>query len=192
MPPLTHPAAADDIAWPSRTSRPEWPPSPPALPPGATAWTLLSLGSPSGEPLARWRRDLAAMTPQPPASVVEIDREALDGWLALLPLWFAAEAARHVVGWRIAVAGEERAVLAVAAAARSAGLLPTEMVLHADVATGKRVYCPSCSAVTDAAGDDRVRCGGCGRLLVIQPHCSRRRGAYLGTLVHEAKEPGDA
>ncbi|HWK79459.1 MAG TPA: dimethylamine monooxygenase subunit DmmA family protein, partial [Thermomicrobiales bacterium] len=101
----------------------------------------------------------------------------------------------HVVGWRVAAAGEEHAVLAVAEAARKAGLLPSELVLHAETWERRRVYCPICAVITiaDCAATDTVRCAGCGRLLAIQPHLSRRKAAYLGTLATDPSgEVGDA
>ncbi|MGN6032764.1 MAG: dimethylamine monooxygenase subunit DmmA family protein [Thermomicrobiales bacterium] len=135
------------------------------------------------------------MGPPPPASIVRIGRDTLDDWLEKLPEWFVEEASTRVVGWRVAVAGEEHAVLAVAEAARLAGLLPSELVLHAETWERRRVYCPICATVSVAgcAGTDAVRCAGCGRLLAVQPHLSRRKGAHLGTLAPEpSEEAGNA
>ena len=196
MPPAASPAEPDpNTALLPRTSLQAWPAQPPRLPFGAMSWTLLSLGSSTGETLRQWRDDIRRMVPMPPASIVRIAPDALDGWLADLPAWFAEEAAGHVVGWRVAATGEEHAVLAVAEAARNAGLLPSELVLHAETWERRQVYCPICAVITaaDCAATDTVRCAGCGRLLAIQPHLSRRKSAYLGTLATDLSgEVGDA
>ncbi|MGN6484056.1 MAG: dimethylamine monooxygenase subunit DmmA family protein, partial [Thermomicrobiales bacterium] len=163
-----------DDAMLARTSCPVWPVQPPRLPSDATSWTLLSLGSSSDASLRQWRDDIRHMGPPPPASIVRIGRDTLDDWLENLPEWLAEEASTRVVGWRVAVAGEEYAVLAVAEAARLAGLLPSELVLHAESHDRRRVYCPICAivSVADGAGTDAVRCAGCGRLRAILPHLS--------------------
>ncbi|MGC4107693.1 MAG: dimethylamine monooxygenase subunit DmmA family protein [Thermomicrobiales bacterium] len=166
-----------------RTSVPVWSATAPVLPPGAMAWTLFSLAPPTGDTLQRWLHDLRSM-PGAPVDVIEVTPDALAAWLDALPEWFAQEVDRRVVGWQIAATGAEHAVLALAAIARKAGLLPSELVLHAETRSRKRLYCPMCSTITDVADDNAqpLRCAGCGHALAMQPHLSRQRGAYLGTL----------
>ncbi|MGY1820779.1 dimethylamine monooxygenase subunit DmmA family protein [Geodermatophilus sp. SYSU D00079] len=103
-----------------------------------------------------------------------------------------AELARRLgalcVGARLAIAGPEADVLALAAHARRAGLLPEETTTFAVERESLRVFCVHCgttSRLATAPGAE-VDCPGCGTRLEVHEHVSGHRGSYLASAVTEA------
>ncbi|WP_424464270.1 dimethylamine monooxygenase subunit DmmA family protein [Pseudoclavibacter helvolus] len=95
-------------------------------------------------------------------------------------------------GWRFRVIGDESALGALRAQLHDAGVLDEEitLVLAEPTAAAARVpvFCGHCQAKTlgpgvgarAGAGAGTVVCSGCGRVLTVAYHHSRRQGAYLG------------
>jgi hypothetical protein len=54
----------------------------------------------------------------------------------------------------------------------------------------RRVYCIHCAASNEAVTTTVVRCGGCGRHLLVRDHYSRRLTAYMGVMA-DAEVPGE-
>ncbi|GLB65968.1 dimethylamine monooxygenase subunit DmmA family protein [Arthrobacter mangrovi] len=175
------PRTMDDAPYPPKTSMPDWPAEPGRLDPAAVSYTLFSLGEADKAVLRRWARTLedAAV----PHDAVVVDTRYLAAWIEDLPQTMVTLAAGRRVGWRIAAAGEESAVLAVAAAAREAGLLDVELTLFVTDSRRIRVYCPHCKSHTlaEARPGSVVRCSGCALDLEVHPHLSLHTGMYLGT-----------
>lgn len=158
---------------------PQWGATPPALSLEATEYTLFALDSADGTAHV-WARNLtAAGTPH---DVVEVDGSELPGWLDRCETVVGRLAATRWVGWRIAAAGDEAGVLAVAAAARAAGLNDAEVTTFAESRNRRVVYCAHCKTTLLAPTRPHmtVDCHGCGRALGVRPHVSRQTGAYLG------------
>jgi hypothetical protein len=175
------PRPMDDAPYPPRTSMPSWPSQPGDLDIAATSYTLFSLGEADNAALRQWRRMLEDAGV--PHDAVVVDAPYLADWIEDLPRTMVPLAAGRRVGWRIAAAGEEAAVLALAAAARETGLLDVELTLFVTDTRRIRVYCPHCKAHTLAAArpGSVVRCSGCALDLEVHPHLSLHTGMYLGT-----------
>lgn len=160
---------------------PQWPQQPPGIDPTGRLFGVVSFPGAAGIS-AGWISELA--------------RSRADWWAArgaanaLLPgLRKRLEA--ETVGFRLLVAGPESDVLAAAAVARAAGVIPAEMTLHATSDTTRRVYCVHCkvtSTVTAEVGEV-AECAGCGRGLMVFAHLSRHSGAYLGFLADAEELP---
>ena len=170
----------DDVAYPPRTSVPEWNSTPPSLPLTAAEYSIFRLGAPDGDTATRWSQDLTDASVA--HEIITVDGDALAAWLTTCDEDFERLAATKHVGWRVAAAGEEVGVLAVAAAARHVGLIEAEVTTF--VASRRRalVYCPHCKAISlvDGGPGERVDCHGCRRALDVRAHLSRETGAYLG------------
>jgi dimethylamine monooxygenase subunit C len=52
------------------------------------------------------------------------------------------------------------------------------------------VYCVHCRASNEGVTTNVVRCGGCGRHLLVRDHYSRRLAAYMGVMA-DAEAPGE-
>jgi hypothetical protein len=160
---------------------PNWPSQPGDVDTAATSYTLFSLGEADNAALRQWARTLEDAGV--PHDAVVVDAQYLADWIEDLPRTMVPLAAGRRVGWRIAVAGEEAAVLALAAAAREAGLLDVELTLFVTDTRRIRVYCPHCKShtLTAARPGSVVRCSGCALDLEVHPHLSLHTGMYLGT-----------
>ncbi|HEU0163861.1 MAG TPA: dimethylamine monooxygenase subunit DmmA family protein, partial [Thermomicrobiales bacterium] len=166
-----------------KTSVPDWTAGIPRLDERASSWSLLSLGAmPGGAPMIEWKDALTQHGT--PFDEVAIDPCDLAVWTANLGSWFPRFVADRVVGWRIAIAGEEFAVLAVRAAALKAGLLECEIIAHVDSRDRFLVYCPDCRthSLSSRDQDEPMRCQSCQRPLEVHRHVSRRLGSYLGSV----------
>lgn len=54
----------------------------------------------------------------------------------------------------------------------------------------RRVNCVHCRAANEDVTTSVVRCGGCGRHLLVRDHYSRRLAAYMGVMA-DAEVPGE-
>lgn len=87
-------------------------------------------------------------------------------------------------GTRVMFVGPEREVMAAVAAARAAGALPSEVIVHRTTPGAVTVFCPHCATTADTAAvpGDRLPCRSCGTVLEIRPHRSSHHGSYLGAV----------
>ncbi|MEJ8281671.1 dimethylamine monooxygenase subunit DmmA family protein [Pseudonocardia spirodelae] len=96
------------------------------------------------------------------------------------------ELARLVTGWRILVVGTEARAQEVRAAALARGARDDELVLTptdlADTARDRIVSCGHCHHRFTARADpgDALGCPGCGLVVHLAAHFSRRLAAWLG------------
>jgi hypothetical protein len=158
---------------------PQWGSTPPRLSVAATAYTLFSLDSDHGT-ARQWAQDLTAAGVH--HDLVEVDGTALPDWLWTCDALLEELAAARHVGWRIAAAGDEAGVLAVAAAAHRVGLIDPEITTFAESRRRSVVYCAHCKTtmLVGVGVGSTVDCRGCRRALDVRPHVSRRTGTYLG------------
>lgn len=92
---------------------------------------------------------------------------------------------RSYIGVRLVLAGPPADVHAAAAAAAERGMLEEEMTLLYRDDGPRVVFCGHCRAATTfQSGDTEVGCQGCGTILAITDHFSRRLGGYLGFSAH--------
>lgn len=171
----------DDTAYPAKTTRPSWPPLPEALCQEAMNYTLFSLGKTDGLALNRWKHELAEAAVS--YDVVTVPPDALLDWVKEASAAIELLASNRLVGWRIAAAGEEVAVLALCSAARQVGLIDPEMVVFVESSERIMVYCPHCKSRTidSARPGSAIFCSGCFLQLEVHPHLSHHLGMYLGT-----------
>jgi ribosomal protein S27E len=115
-----------------------------------------------------------------PAEAVSIPADQVADWVRHATSRMAEVLDGRVVGWRLAVSGEESAVMAARSAALRAHLLSAEITCHVDSREWVQVFCASCGARTLGASAARVVvCSGCGRALVAHAHSSISAGLYL-------------
>nr|WP_275943722.1 dimethylamine monooxygenase subunit DmmA family protein [Gluconacetobacter tumulisoli] len=84
------------------------------------------------------------------------------------------------VGLRLYAAGDDTFLSAVALTGDAAGMTGEEMYLAPPVQGGRRVICIHCSTMHDDVADEGLSCAGCGAVLSVRSHYSRRIGAYMG------------
>ncbi|MFF1251939.1 dimethylamine monooxygenase subunit DmmA family protein [Pseudarthrobacter sp. NPDC058329] len=90
------------------------------------------------------------------------------------------------VGVRLVLAGPSADIHAAAAAAAGCGLVDEEIATHPDTSGPHGVFCGHCHATlrTLQQPGSEVACHGCGTILVISSHFSRRHAGYLGYAAH--------
>ncbi|MEX1081555.1 MAG: dimethylamine monooxygenase subunit DmmA family protein [Halofilum sp. (in: g-proteobacteria)] len=95
------------------------------------------------------------------------------------------------IGTHLYVRGDESFLWHVRAAAYQQGLMDDEISLFR---TGDRrnVYCVHCSHMQDVGPGDETTCGGCGVVLTIRTHFSKRLGAYQGVCLDPDDPYGEA
>jgi hypothetical protein len=130
------------------------------------SYALISLGEQARELVAGW-----AGTAQWHRHADRLDEALLAD--------FRAELAAAVVGWRLLLCGPEADLQVLQAEAVLAGAIPSEIQVRVTSTEARRVYCAHCRTV----GLDTV-CPGCGIVLAVSDHSSRRLAAYLG-FAHE-------
>lgn len=86
--------------------------------------------------------------------------------------------------------GDENFLWRVATALTDGGMLAEQVHLLPPTAKTRKVYCCHCSAFTSGVLHSPATCSGCGRLLAVSDHFSRRFGAYRGYQVN-AEDPND-
>lgn len=141
------------------------------------SWTVIEFGG--GESIAaEWVEQITARHPgaTPRVHLVSDDaaaRRVLD-----------ADVSTALVGWRLMIAGPADACLRLRAHAIGAWLDDDEISVATTDVSYRDVHCGHCRAVTHEVVNlgGLIDCTGCGRLLAVQPHVSRRIGAHLGVM----------
>lgn len=95
------------------------------------------------------------------------------------------------MGTQVYVAGTENLIARVVEVAIAAGLELGAIMAEHRGSHERRVQCVHCKAITDHVTTQPVRCSGCGLVLLVRDHYSRRIGAFQGVCI-EAEEPGTA
>lgn len=83
------------------------------------------------------------------------------------------------IGTHLYVQGDESFLWGVRAAAQQQGLMDEEISLFRG-GERRKVYCVHCSHMQDVGPGDETTCEGCGVVLTIRTHFSKRLGAYQG------------
>ncbi len=120
-----------------------------------------------------------------PASLREVPTAAA----ALALLRDALAAAR--MGTQVYVAGTEDFIGQVVQAALDAGMELGAIGAEHRGSLERRVQCVHCKSITERVTTQPVACSGCGRVLLVRDHYSRRIGAFQGVCI-DAEEPGSA
>lgn len=81
------------------------------------------------------------------------------------------------------IAGTEPVMWAAAEQLREAGMLPAQINLFEPLDYSRQVFCCHCYHLTYGQAAP-LKCGGCGRLLTVTDHFSRKHGAYFGYQVN--------
>jgi hypothetical protein len=169
---------------PAHSTVPRWPAEPASVDPTGRSYLVVAFGPEAEQVAAAWRRDIAQLA----MPLVSVDGGS-DTSQTIRRL--TGVLASSTTGLRLMVAGPEQEVLAAQSAARGAGMIDDELVLHVTSAELRRVYCVHCKTTSSAraAVDEVTSCAGCGLQLLIFSHLSRRSGSYLGFLA-DAEERG--
>ena len=115
-------------------------------------------------------------------------REAADADGAAALLSAALASAR--MGTRLYLAGSEGLIGRMTATALAAGMLPGAIQAEHRGTLARRMQCVHCKTITEAVATDPFACAGCGRILYVRDHFSRRIGAFQGVCV-DAEAPGE-
>ena len=171
----------DDRPFPPRTSLPDWSATDLGLDQTARSYTVIVLGREPSGIADRWGQSLEQAGI--PHDRCDLSADGLPRWVADdAEPWFERLLARHRVGWRAAVCGEEIGVLRMLGLARLAGLLQSEVRGIATDRERSFVYCPHCTARTlRPHPTPTVVCSGCGRELEVHPHISHTLDCYLAS-----------
>lgn len=114
--------------------------------------------------------------------VLETHDEAVNALRHFLP--------RAYMGLRIYVAGPEKFMWAISDVAAEYGVDNADINKELTGTLARSVYCVHCKAITHDAHTNIKQCAGCGRMLFVRDHFSRRLGAYMGLMV-DAESPGE-
>jgi dimethylamine monooxygenase subunit C len=139
-------------------------------------------GGPDGERARDARARLAAL------GAASYEEVASDG-VAVARI--RASLTSALMGTQVYVAGTENLIAQVIAAALDAGLDPDATLAEHRGSLERRVQCVHCKAITEHVTTQPVACSGCGLILLVRDHFSRRIGAFQGVCV-DAEEPGTA
>ncbi|MGY1631706.1 dimethylamine monooxygenase subunit DmmA family protein [Geodermatophilus sp. SYSU D01186] len=175
---LPPPPAAPPSQRPRLTSVPVWPPEPPPLDLTGRSFLVVHIGPAAHGVVEQWL-----------AQARERGRPVRLWGLPRTDEGSGAELARRLgalcVGARLVIAGPEADVLAMAAHARRAGLVPEEITTFAVGRESLRVFCVHCEVTSRLAADPgaEVDCPGCGTRLEVHEHVSGHRGSYLASAV---------
>jgi predicted RNA-binding Zn-ribbon protein involved in translation (DUF1610 family) len=96
---------------------------------------------------------------------------------------------RETAGFRLYAVGTESFIWDAANIARHAGMMEDEVFLAHAGSLRRRVYCTHCKAMIENVTTNLVPCSGCGAMLFVRDHFSRRLAAFMGIQV-DAEEPG--
>lgn len=88
------------------------------------------------------------------------------------------------------VAGDEGFVWKVSEYLVSKGILSDQIKRFSPKDKSRQVFCCHCYQVTSKITHSPSQCGGCGRMLTVSDHFSRKYGAYMGYQVN-AEDPND-
>lgn len=83
------------------------------------------------------------------------------------------------IGTHLYVRGDEAFLWHVHDAANRYGLMDDEISLFRS-GDRRNVYCVHCSHIQDIGSEDETQCAGCGVVLTVRTHFSKRLGAYQG------------
>ncbi|HLW25702.1 MAG TPA: dimethylamine monooxygenase subunit DmmA family protein [Steroidobacteraceae bacterium] len=103
---------------------------------------------------------------------------------------FRALLERSLMGTRLYVAGPESFIGLAMKIALEFNLNKDEIRAEELGSLARRVYCIHCRATAEEVRTNIVRCGGCGRWLLVRDHYSRRLAAYMGVMA-DAEAPGE-
>lgn len=134
-------------------------------------YTLLAIGADALTIATGWS---AQITVEPRIHVVADADEACAA--------LESDLADATVGWRLLLAGPAHACLRVRARALELGAADDEITVASTEVDTREIYCAHCRTTTVTATElaQEVPCPGCGRLLFVYYHVSRRIGAHLG------------
>lgn len=93
------------------------------------------------------------------------------------------------MGLRLYVAGSESFIWSVSECAKAHGIEDADIMKELTGTLARTVYCVHCKAITHDITTNIGKCCGCGRMLFVRDHFSRRLGAYMGLMV-DAESPG--
>lgn len=149
------------------------------------SWTVLAIGA-AAEPIARqWAAEVTKHRPDAALLIHHVaDADAACSALR-------ADLAGAVVGWRLLLAGPAHACLRVRSAAIDLGVADDEMTIASTEVGTREIFCPHCKHTALARVDltDELPCSGCGRVLFVHYHVSRRLGTHLGFAIHADRRP---
>lgn len=94
------------------------------------------------------------------------------------------------MGMRLYIAGSEDFMWSVAKMANTFGVEDAGMMKELTGTLARPIYCVHCKAKTHGVTTNIAECSGCGRMLFVRDHFSRRLGAYMGLMI-DAESPGD-
>ncbi len=94
------------------------------------------------------------------------------------------------MGLRVYVAGSEKFIWSIADILLEYGIDDGDISKELIGTLARSVYCVHCKAITHDAHANIKKCSGCGRMLFVRDHFSRRLGAYMGLMV-DAESPGE-
>src|SRR5450830_769305 len=94
------------------------------------------------------------------------------------------------MGLHIYVAGAEKFMWSIADVASRYGVVDGDIHKELTGTLARSVYCVHCKTITHEAHTNIKQCDGCGRMLFVRDHFSRRFGAYMGLMV-DAVAPGE-
>lgn len=114
--------------------------------------------------------------------ILESEHDALDALKSILP-------SMHM-GMRLYVAGSEGFIWSVAGIVKTFGVEDADIMKELTSTLARSVYCVHCKAITHDVTTNIGKCSGCGRMLFVRDHFSRRFGAYMGLMV-DAESPGE-
>lgn len=95
------------------------------------------------------------------------------------------------MGTQVYIAGTEDFIGRTMQAALDAGIDHQAIQAEHRGSLERRVQCVHCKVVTDHVRTQPVVCSGCGLVLLVRDHYSRRIGAFQGVCI-DAEEPGTA
>ena len=104
---------------------------------------------------------------------------------------FAAHLESAGMGAQVYLAGTEAFIGRTMLVALEAGIDHQAIQAEHRGSLERRVQCVHCKTVTDHVRTQPVACSGCGLMLLVRDHYSRRIGAFQGVNV-DAEEPGTA
>ncbi|HXG29058.1 MAG TPA: dimethylamine monooxygenase subunit DmmA family protein [Nevskiales bacterium] len=94
------------------------------------------------------------------------------------------------MGLRLYVAGREGFLWTVSTLASEFGVYKDEIQRELVGTRARPVYCVHCKTLNHDVTTNIARCTGCGVMLLVRDHFSRRLGAYMGVCV-DAEMPGE-
>lgn len=94
------------------------------------------------------------------------------------------------IGSHLYVCGDESFLWHVRAAANEIGLMDEEISLFQS-GERRKVYCVHCSHMQDVGNVDETTCEGCGVVLLVRTHFSKRLGAYQGVCLDPDNPRGE-